>query len=302
MPAYRLLRHALLPLLLAFGQALPAHAAEGSAVLERIRSEGEFRLGYRSASIPFSYVANGEVIGYSNELALRVVEAVRRHLELPDLPLRLVPITPHNRMAMVSSGRVDLECGSTTHNREREAQVGFSNTIFIAGTRLMVRADSGIRDFSDLVGRRIVTTAGTTSETVLRRAFNSGELASATIVSARDHAESFMVLAAGRADAFMMDDALLHGELAKRGEGGRWIVTGTPRSYEAYACMLDRGDPAFKKVVDDALAGLMRSGEAARIYARWFTQPIPPLGHNLNLPMSAAMQTLYATPNDTPFE
>lgn len=284
----------------ALSAAAPAHAAPGT--LDKIREHGVIHLGYRLSSVPFSYVdRNGEVVGYSHELALRVVEAVRRHLDLAHLEVRLVPITSQNRFMLIDSGRIDLECGSTTHNREREALASFSTTIFIAGTRLLVPRDSEINDFDDLIGKRVVTTAGTTSESHLRR-LNEELGQRMTIVSTRDHAESYTTLRAGRASAFMLDDALLYGERARSGDAGAWRVTGTPRSYEAYACTLRRGDTAFKRVVDAAIADTMRSGEAERLYARWFTQPIPPSGLNLEFPLSASMRELYRNPNDQPLE
>ncbi len=280
--------------------AEPAHAAPGT--LDKIRAHGVIHLGYRLSSVPFSYVdGNGEVIGYSHAFALRVVDAVRRHLDLARLEVRLVPITSQNRFMLIDSGRIDLECGSTTHNREREALASFSTTIFIAGTRLLVPQDSAIDDFDDLVGKRVVTTAGTTSESHLRR-LNETHDRRLTIVSTRDHAESYTTLRAGRASAFMLDDALLYGERARSGEAEAWRVTGTPRSYEAYACTLRRGDAAFKRVVDAAIADTMRSGEAERLYARWFTRPIPPFGLNLEFPLSAPMRELYRHPNDRPLE
>ncbi|TVT52380.1 MAG: transporter substrate-binding domain-containing protein [Azoarcus sp. PHD] len=275
-------------------------AAPGT--LDRIRAEGVIHLGYRASSAPFSYLdANGKVQGYSHEFALRIVEAVQRHLGLKKLEIRLVPITSQNRFLLVDSGRIDLECGSTTHNQDRERLATFSNTLFIAGTRLLTRSNSKIHDFDDLGGQRVVTTAGTTSDQLLYRLNAEREIAM-TILSARDHDDAFATLEAGRASAYMMDDALLYGARAKAARPADWHVTGKPKSFEAYACMLKKGDLAFKRVVDEAIVVSMRSGEAERLYAQWFTQPIPAHGLNLEFPLSDAMRALFRNPNDEPLE
>lgn len=278
------------------------HAREEPGTLERIAERGEILLGHRESSVPFSYYGDdGEVQGYSHELALRVTEAIRAHLERPDLGLRLVPVTPLNRIAHMRAGAIDLECGSTTHNQQRARQVGFSNTLFIIGTRLLTGRQSGIHDFSDLAERRVVTTAGTTSERLLRQMQQERQL-TFTLLTRPDHRESFLTLERGEADAFMMDDALLYGERAAAREPDRWIVTGAPRSFEAYACMLRKGDAAFKRIVDKALADTMTSGGAERIYARWFMSPLPDSGLNLSFPLSDAMRALFRAPNDRPFQ
>jgi len=270
--------------------------------LDRIRERGAMLLGHRESSVPFSYYnRRGEVVGYSHELALRVVDSVRQQLNQPQLALRLVPITSQNRFEQIAGGAIDLECGSTTHNSERARQVGFSNSIFIIGTRLLTRHDSGIHDFPDLAGRRVITTAGTTSEILMRR-MNEERQWRMTIVTAADHAESFQALAAGRAEAFMLDDALLYGEQAKADNPGLWRVTGTPQSFEAYACMMKHGDRDFKRLVDETLARFMLSGEAERLYRKWFMSPLPDTGLNLDFPLSDSMKALFWVPNDKPFQ
>jgi len=201
----------------------------------------------------------------------------------------------------VQNGTVALECGSTTNNSERAKQVAFSNTIFIVGTRLMTKKDSGVQDFAQLSGKNVVTTAGTTSERLLRR-MNEEKKLGMNIISAKDHGESFLTLETGRAVAFMMDDALLYGELAKAKRPADWTITGTPQSYEAYGCMMAKDDPAFKKVVDTAIAKTMASGDAEKIYGKWFLAAIPPKNINLGFPLSDAMKKLFKAPNDRPFE
>jgi glutamate/aspartate transport system substrate-binding protein len=212
-----------------------------------------------------------------------------------------MPVTSSNRITLIQNGSVDLECGSTTNNTERQKQVSFSNTLFIIGTRLMTKKDAGIKDFQELTGKNVVVTAGTTSERLLRK-MNEDKKMGMSIISAKDHGESFLTLETGRAAGFMMDDALLYGEMAKAKRASDWVVVGTPQSYEAYGCMMRKDDPAFKKVVDEALAKVMISGEAGKIYEKWFLQPIPPKGLNLAFALSDAMKSLYKAPNDKAYE
>jgi glutamate/aspartate transport system substrate-binding protein len=282
--------------------AAPALAVEPTGTLKKIKDNNSITLGHRESSIPFSYYDEQQhVIGYAHDFQMLAVEAVKRELNLPNLQVRYNPVTSQNRIPLVQNGTVDIECGSTTNNLERQKQVGFSDTIFIIGTRLLTRKDSGIHDFADLAGKNVVTTAGTTSERLLRK-MNEDKKMAMNIISAKDHGESFLTLETGRVVAFMMDDALLYGEMAKAKRPGDWVVTGTPQSREAYGCMLPKDDAAFKKVVDAAIASAMKSGAAERIYAKWFMNPIPPKGLNLNFPMSDDMKALYRNPNDKAFE
>ncbi len=280
---------------------LPAQAQE-SATLKKIKDTGSITLGHRESSIPFSYYDDKQqVIGYSQELMLKAVDGIKADLKLAKIDIRLMPVTSANRITLIQNGTVDIECGSTTNNLERQKQVAFSTTIFVVGTRLMTRKDSGIKDFPDLAGKNVVTTAGTTSERLLRK-MNEDRKMGMNIISAKDHGEAFLTLETGRAVAFMMDDALLYGEMAKARKPGDWIVTGTAQSKEAYGCMLRKDDPAFKKVVDAALTKALTSGEAEKIYAKWFLNPIPPKGLNLNMPLSDEMKAAFKAPNDKAFE
>ncbi|MBK1680556.1 glutamate/aspartate ABC transporter substrate-binding protein [Rhodocyclus tenuis] len=279
-----------------------AFADELTGTLKKIKDTGSITLGHRESSIPFSYYDDQQqVIGYSQELMLKVVDAVKADLKLARLDTKLMPVTSANRISLVQNGTIDLECGSTTNNLERQKQVAFSNTIFVIGTRLMTRKDSGIKDFPDLAGKNVVTTAGTTSERLLRK-MNEEKKLGMNIISAKDHGESFLTLETGRAVAFMMDDALLYGEMAKAKRASDWAVVGTPQSFEAYGCMLRKDDPAFKKLVDGALAKAMTSGEAEKVYNKWFQQPIPPKGLNLGFPLSDAMKAIYKAPSDKAFD
>ncbi|MGU7783688.1 glutamate/aspartate ABC transporter substrate-binding protein [Burkholderia sp. PU8-34] len=274
-----------------------AHAQE-TGTLKKIKDTGVIALGHRESSIPFSYYdEKQQVVGYSRDFQMKVVDAVKKKLNLPNLQVRNIPVTSQNRIPLVQNGTVDIECGSTTNNLDRQKQAAFSDTIFVIGTRLMTNKSSGVKDFPDLKGKTVVTTAGTTSERLLR-AMNNEKQMGMTIISAKDHGESFQTLETGRAVAFMMDDALLAGERAKAKKPDEWVIVGTPQSQEAYGCMMRKDDPAFKKVVDDAIQQVEKSGDAAKIYAKWFENPIPPKGLNLKFPLSDAMKNLYANPND----
>ncbi|MBH1987862.1 MAG: glutamate/aspartate ABC transporter substrate-binding protein [Burkholderiales bacterium] len=277
-------------------------SAQASPTLKKIADAGSISLGHRESSIPFSYYDDRQqVVGYSHEMMLKAVEAIKAELKKPNLAIKLVPVTSQNRIPLVLNGSVDIECGSTTNNSERARQVDFSTNIFVVGTRLMTKKDSGVKDFADLKGKNVVVTAGTTSERLLRK-FNETSQSGMAVISAKDHGESFLTLETGRAVAFMMDDALLYGEKAKAKKPDEWVVVGKPMSEEAYSCMMRKGDPAFKKIVDAALTKAMTSGEAAKIYAKWFQAPIPPKGLNLNWPMSDDVQALFKAPTDKPFE
>ncbi|MBI0326322.1 glutamate/aspartate ABC transporter substrate-binding protein [Burkholderia plantarii] len=272
--------------------------AQETGTLKKIKDTGVIALGHRESSIPFSYYdQNQQVIGYARDFQMRIVDAVKKKLNLPNLQTKNIPVTSQNRIPLVQNGTVDIECGSTTNNLDRQKQAAFSTTYFVIGTRLMTSKDSGIKDFADLKGKTVVTTAGTTSERLLR-AMNNDKQMGMSIISAKDHGESFQTLETGRAVAFMMDDALLAGERAKAKKPDNWVIVGTPQSEEAYGCMMRKDDPAFKKVVDDAIIETEKSGEAAKLYTKWFENPIPPKGLNLNFALSDSMKKLYANPND----
>ena len=292
---------AALATVLSASAVLPAQAQE-SLTLKKIKDAGAITLGHRESSIPFSYYDDKQqVIGYSHELMLKVVDDIKANLKLAKLDTKLMPVTSANRITLIQNGTVDIECGSTTNNLERQKQVGFSTTIFVIGTKLMAKKDAGIKDFPDLAGKNVVTTAGTTSERLLRK-MNEDKQMKMNVISAKDHGEAFLTLETGRAVAFMMDDALLYGEIAKAKKPGDWLVTGTAQSKEAYGCMLRKDDPEFKKLVDASLTKAMTSGDAEKIYAKWFMSPIPPKGLNLNMTLSDEMKAAFKTPNDKAFE
>ena len=277
--------------------ASPAMAEELTGTLKKIKDSGTITLGHRDSSIPFSYLAGKpEPVGYSHDIQMAVVDALKKQLGT-DIKVRYNLVTSQTRIPLVQNGTVDLECGSTTNNVERQQQVDFSVGIFEIGTRLLSKADSKYKDFPDLAGKNVVTTAGTTSERILK-AMNADKQMGMNVISAKDHGESFQMLETGRAVAFMMDDALLAGEAAKAKKASDWAVTGTPQSFEIYGCMVRKGDEPFKKAVDDAIKATYASGEINKIYDKWFMQPIPPKGLNLNFPMSDELKALIANPTD----
>ena len=273
-----------------------------TGTLKKVKDDGFISVGHRESSIPFSYYDDkNQVVGYSQDLVMLVVDAVKKKLNLPNLQVKLIPVTSQNRIPLVQNGTIDIESGSTTNNLERQQQVSFSDTMFIIGTRLLVKKDSGIKDFADLKGKNVVVTAGTTSERIIRE-MNEKNKMGMNIISAKDHGESFLTLQSGRAVAFMLDDALLAGERAKARKPEDWVIVGTPQSKEAYGMMMKKGDADFKKLVDETIAQAETSGEAAKLYQKWFQSPIPPKGLNLDLPMSDDMKELFKHPNDKAFQ
>jgi len=271
---------------------------ELTGTLKKIKDAGSISLGHRESSIPFSYYDDkNQVVGYSHEMLLLVVDAVKKKLNMPNLKESLIPITSQNRIPLIQNGTIDIEAGSTTNNLERQQQANFSDSIFVIGTRLLVKKDSGIKDFPDLKGKNVVVTAGTTSERLIRE-LNEKNNMGMNIISAKDHGESFLTLQSGRAVAFMLDDALLAGERAKARKPDDFIIVGTPQSKEAYGMMMRKGDDQFKKLVDEAIAKAETSGVAEKLYQKWFQSPIPPKGLNLDLPLSEDMKALFKSPND----
>jgi len=277
-------------------------ADELTGTLKKIKDAGFISVGHRESSIPFSYYDDkNEVVGYSQDLVMMVVSAVKNRLNMPNLQVKLIPVTSQNRIPLIQNGTIDIESGSTTNNVERQQQVSFSDTMFIIATRLLVKKDSGIKDFPDLKGKNVVVTAGTTSERLIRE-MNEKNNMGMNIISAKDHGESFLTLQSGRASAFMLDDALLAGERAKARRPDEWVIVGTPQSKEAYGMMMRKGDDQFKKLVDETVAKAETSGQAAKLYQKWFQSPIPPKGLNLDLPLSDDMKELFKNPNDKAFQ
>ncbi|XXD10684.1 amino acid ABC transporter substrate-binding protein [Klebsiella sp. R445] len=275
-----------------------APAQQQMPTLEKIAKNDVIVVGHRESSVPFSYYDNQQkVVGYSQDYSNAIVDAIKKKLNKPNLEVKLIPITSQNRIPLLQNGTFDFECGSTTNNLERQKQAAFSDSIFVVGTRLLVKKGGPIKDFADLKGKAVVVTSGTTSEILLHK-LNDEQKMDMRIIGAKDHGDSFRTLESGRAVAFMMDDALLAGERAKAKKPDNWEILGTPQSHEAYGCMLRKNDPEFKKLLDDTIAQAQTSGEAAKWFDTWFKNPIPPKGMNINFDLSDDMKALFKSPND----
>jgi ABC-type amino acid transport substrate-binding protein len=279
-----------------------ASAQETQSTLAKIQNGNSISIGHRETSVPFSYVdTNNQVIGFSQDICNRIIDAVKAKTGRPDLRVRFIPVTSQNRIPLVQNGTVDLECGVTTNQTARQNQVAFSNTFFVATTRLLTRKDSGIKDFADLTGKTVVTNQGTTSERLLRK-MNEEKKMNMQIISAKDYGEGRVTLETGRAVAYMMDDVLLAGARSLTAKPADWVIVGTPQSSEAYGFMLRKDDPEFRKLVDDVMIHEMKSGDIKTMYDKWFMKPVPPKGINFDFPMSEGLEKLYAAPNDKAFD
>ena len=275
--------------------ALPAQA---TTVLERVAQGGSLNLGYRDASVPFSYLdGSGKPVGYALDLCLAIAEAIRSKAGAKDMKIAMVPVTSANRIASVVQGKVDLECGSTTNNAERRTQVAFAIPHFITGARLMVRADNPATRLEDLRGKTVVSTTGSTPLKALTQA-NRDRLLRLTIVEAPDHQKAVEMVERGQAEAFAMDDVLLFGLRSGREKPEALKIIGKFLTTEALAIAMPKNDPELKKVVDDTLRALIYSKQIHTLYAKWFASPIPPKNAVLNLPESYLLREYWAYPTD----
>jgi ABC-type amino acid transport substrate-binding protein len=278
----------------------PAALAQGPAsTLAKAAETGSITVSYRESSVPFSYLDGTKPVGFAVDLCSNIVEAVKAKLKKPDLKVQMQAVTSANRIPLVMNGTVDLECGSTTNNSVRREQVEFTINHFYTGTRLLTKKTSGIRNWADLKGKKVSTTTGTTNFQVLRK-YNVDNKLDLEVLSGKDHADSALLVEADRAVAFAMDDILLYGLAANAKNPAEWTVVGDALQVEPYAIMLRKNDPEFKKVVDDAMVAMMKSGEFERLYKKWFQSAIPPRGTNLNVPMSDALRQNVANPSDRP--
>ncbi|OSZ65607.1 amino acid ABC transporter substrate-binding protein [Hydrogenophaga sp. IBVHS2] len=294
-----LLYRSLLSCCLVFALSGPA-MAQSPSTLDKVKTSGAITIAYREASLPFSYLgADAQPTGFGWDICGRIVDQVRRVIGRSDLVVRTQAITAQNRIPLLTNGTVDIECGSTTNNAERNKQVAFSINYFYTGTRFLVRADSPVRSVADLKGRKVVSTTGTSNLQVLRK-LNADRGLGFDLISAKDHAESALLVQQGRADAFGMDDILLYGVRASAVNPASLAVVGETIQVEPYAIMLRKDDPAFKKLVDDTLKDLIRTGEFTQLYKKWFESPIPPKGINLNAPMSEELRANLRNLSDQP--
>ena len=281
--------------------ALVAAAAGAQAdTLSKIADSNRITLAYRESSVPFSYLNGpGKPIGFAHDISLAVAEAVKKQLNKPNLEIAYLPVTSQNRIPLVQNGSVDLECGSTTNNTARGKDVQFAINHFYTGTRLLVKKDSGVKNYKDLAGKTTATTTGTTNLQVMRKYFADNNI-DTNMVYGKDHADSFLLVETGRAAAFGMDDILLYGLKANSKDPAAYEVVGDALQVEPYACMMKKDDPAFKKLVDDTISGMMKSGQFEKLYTKWFEQPIPPRNVSLDVPMSQELKDNLKAMSDKP--
>lgn len=279
--------------------AAPAIAQELTGTLKKIKETGAITLGHRDSSVPFSYYDDKQqVIGYSMDLCNRIAEAVKKELKLDKLEVKLNPVTSATRIPLMANGTIDLECGSTTNNLDRQKQVAFTITHFVTANRFVSKKANNLKTVDDLKGKTIVSTSGTTNIKQINE-INTQKKLGMTILPAKDHAEAFLMVETDRAVAFVMDDILLASLAASAKDPSLYVVSADALSVEPYGIMLRRDDPAFKKVVDAAMTETYKSGAINGIYEKWFQKPIPPKGINLNLPMSDAFKKVVQNPTDS---
>jgi glutamate/aspartate transport system substrate-binding protein len=278
-----------------------AHAEELTGTLKNIKETGAITLGFRDSSIPFSYLDDDQKpIGFAMDICYKIVDAVKKELKLDKLEVKLNPVTSSTRIPLLANGTIDLECGSTTNNADRQKQISFTNTHFLTASRFVSKKSNKINSIDDLKGKSVVSTSGTTNIKQLTEA-NAARSLGINIIPAKDHAEAFLMVETDRAVAFVMDDILLASLVAGSKEPDAYIISTDAFSKpEPYGIMLRRDDPAFKKVADDATAALYQSADGATLYAKWFQEKIPPKGLNLNVPIGAELKHEFAKPSDSP--
>ncbi|WOB09332.1 amino acid ABC transporter substrate-binding protein [Piscinibacter gummiphilus] len=285
--------------------ALVAVLAVGVAhadTLKKIKDSGSITLGARESSGALAYtLGDGKYVGFHTEMSQRIAADLQKQLGLPKLDVKFQVVTSQNRVPLVQNGTVDLECGSTTNNATRQKDVSFAVTTYMEEVRIAVKANSGINSIKDLTGKTVATTTGTTSVQTLRKHERANNVDFKEVFG-KDHADSFLLLESGRADAFVMDGQILAGNISKAKNPADFKIVGEVLSIEPIACMLRKDDPAFKKAVDDSIKGMIKSGELAKLYDKWFMQPIPPSNTKVGLPLSQATKDAWANPNDRPME
>ena len=281
---------------------LAAGVVQASGTLDKIKSSGTITLGVRESSGALGFtLGDGKYVGFHTEMAERISGDLRKKLGLSSLTVKFQPVTSQNRIPLIENGTVDLECGSTTNNAARQKQVSFAVTTYVEEVRIAVKANSGITSISQLNGKKVATTTGTTSVQLLRKHERANGV-NFEEVFGKDHADSFLLLESGRADAFVMDGQILAGNIAKAKNPKDFRIVGEVLNVEPIACMLRKDDPAFKTAVDDSIKGMIKSGDLAKLYDKWFMQPIPPANVTLNLPLPESTKQAWANPNDKPME
>jgi glutamate/aspartate transport system substrate-binding protein len=277
----------------------PAFAQELTGTLKKIKETGAITLGHRESSLPFSYYDDKQqVVGYAMDLCTRIVDGVKNELKLPKLETKLNPVTSATRIPLMANGTVDLECGSTTNNLERQKQVAFTITHFVTANRFVSKKSAALKTVDDLKGKTVVSTSGTTNIKQITE-IGAQKGLNLNILAAKDHAEAFLMVENGRAAAFVMDDILLFSLVAGSKAPQDYVISTDALSVEPYGIMLRREDAPFKKVVDETMIATYRGGAINAIYDKWFLKPIPPRGLNLNVPMSDSFKKVVASPTDS---
>jgi len=286
-------------IVLAAVSAAPAPAQELAGTLKKIKDTGAITLGHRESSLPFSYYDDRQqVVGYAMDLCYRIVDAVKSEVKLAKLDVRLNPVTSATRIPLMANGTIDLECGSTTNNLERQKQVSFTITHFVTANRFVSKKSANLKTVDDLKGKTVVSTSVTTNIKQITE-IGAQKGLNLNILAAKDHAEAFLIVETSRAAAFVMDDILLYSLVAGSKSPQDYVISTDALSVEPYGIMLRRDDAPFKKVVDEAMVATYRGGAINAIYDKWFLKPIPPKGINLNVPMSASFKKVTASPTDS---
>ncbi len=275
--------------------------AQANDTLAKIKASGSITLGVRESSGLSYTLGNGKYVGFHTEMAEHIIADLQKQLGLTKLTTNYQPITSQNRVPLVTNGTVDLECGSTTNNATRAKDVAFAVTTYVEEVRIATKANSGIQSVKDLNGKTVATTTGTTSVQTLRKHERAGGIDFKEVLG-KDHADSFLLLETGRADAFVMDGSILAGNISKAKNPADYKIVGEVLSVEPIACMMRKDDPAFKKAVDDSIKRQIADGSLAKLYDKWFIQPTPPTNTPVGLPMSEATKNAWANPNDKPME
>ena len=287
-----------LSLALAAAFTTSAQAQDLTGTLKKIKETGTINVGHRESSIPFSYLDDKQQpIGYAMDLCMKIVDAVKADLKLPNLKVNLQPVTSSNRIPLLQNGTIDMECGSTTNSVERQKLVAFGPTYFRIQVTAAVKKNSGINSLIELNGKNISTTSGTTAVPLLK-GYEKTKGIDVKEIYGKDHAESFLLLVNDRVSAFVMDDVLLAGQIANAASPGDFKILNESLRAEPYSMMLRKDDPQFKALVDNTLSAVYKSPEIERIYNKWYMSPIPPKNVNLNFPMTPQLKTDFAAPND----
>ena len=288
-------RTTLLCAALGLGCLATAHAD----TLAKVRENGYITLAYRESSVPFSYLDAGKRVGLTVEMSEAIADAVKKAVGKPNLEVKWQAVTSQNRIPLLSNGTIDLECGSTTNNSVRGKEVDFAINHFYTGTRLLVKKNSGVKNYADLKGKTVAITSGTTNLQVMRK-YNADKGLDLNIIMPKDHSDGFLQVQQDRAVAFGMDDVLLFGLMANTKNPGDYEVVADALQVEPYACMMRKNDPEFKKLVDGVIGGMMKSGAFTKLYDKWFMQPIPPTNTPLNMPMSDDLKKNVIELSDKP--